>query len=217
MTDKIFKEIFNVTFLIAIFTGVLYLAGYAYHGSYLTELALPHDLFNASFNEMLITGYYMIFIGGFFTIIPAVIITFCLFMCLHLIGQVSEFKLIRKVATILFVNKKNENLVEQPPFLKKLIKVSLSIFCFFLVLFFVWASLHSINTFSSEQATESARNSLIKAKGGTETVTISVNNLKFKGVVLKCSASHCATLNKENNSLLIYPVSSIKNIEIAQK
>ncbi|MCJ8293116.1 MAG: hypothetical protein MJK15_01800 [Colwellia sp.] len=216
MTDKIFKEIFNVTFLIAIFTGILYIAGYSYHGSYVTELTLPHDLFNVSFNEALITGYYMMFLGGFFTVIPAVIVTFLIFMCLHLTGELSELKLVRKIVTFFFVNKKKEHQLEKPPFLKKLIKLSLSVFCFFAALLFIWFSLHSINTFSSEQAVDSAKKSLNKAKKETVGVTISVNNSKFEGVILRCSASHCAILNKESNSLLIYPVSSIKNIEIAQ-
>jgi hypothetical protein len=214
MTDKIFKEIFNVTFIIAIFTGILYIAGYTYHGSYLTALSIPHDLFNVSFNEMLVTGYYMMFIGGFFTVIPAVMITFIIFICLHLTGQLSEIRIVRKIMAFFIAPQRSNNFLEQPPLLKKLIKIALSTFFFFLAILFIWMCLHSVNNFSSEQAIEIAKKNLEKAINDTSDATISVGNLKIKAVILRCSTSHCAVLNKESNSLFIYPISSINYIDI---
>jgi hypothetical protein len=214
MAEKIFKEIFNVTFIIAVFTGLLYIAGYTYHGSYLSALFLPHDLFSVSFNEILVMGYYMLFIGGIFATFPAVIISLCVFMYLHLIGQLSQLKIIRRVIHFFFASNNNDNLLEKPEFLKKLIQLSLSILYFFVAILVVWFSLYTINNFSSEQATESAEITLVKAKEGVNSVTISINKTTIEGVILRCSQSHCAIFNNKKENILIYPVASIKNIEI---
>ncbi len=217
MTDKILKEIFNVTFLLAIITGLLFFAGSVFHSSYIQELSLPHDLFNISFNETLITGFFVIFVGSIYTIASAVLVALCIFMCLHMIGQLSEIRTIREIYGFFLTSESKDNFLDQPEPLKKIIRLSLKIVIFLIFVLFLWIGLFTVNQFSSHQASESANKSYTAAKAGSGNVVIDVDNLRIRGVILKCSLTHCGVFDNNSNNILVFPVSSIKNIEILHK
>ncbi|WP_318493068.1 hypothetical protein [Photobacterium leiognathi] len=217
MLTRIIKELFNVSFILALFTSVLYIAGSDFNYGYLKALSIPSDLFKSSFYETLENGFTMIYLGGIYTVIPAVFISFILYLYIYLIGEISLIPIVRKIVINIPLKNKVDGDFRKPKIILKLIKVSFLFLIFTITLFIIGFLLYQVNVFASEQGFEAATRELEKAKIDKDKTNIVINNKTILGSILKCSSTHCAIYDKTRNGIIIYPINSIISIEVTMK
>ncbi|MCG6202746.1 hypothetical protein [Psychromonas antarctica] len=213
---KLINEISSATFLLTLFTGLLYISGDAYIYGYLDELSLVQKLFMPSFNETLSQGFIMLFIGGIYLVIPSFFIAILFYSYMFMIGEISEVAFIRKIWNFIFPSSKREREYKKPELITRILNLALTflVFTMFIALFLF--TIFKVIDFASVQGKEQAQKDLIKFKSFNEYNEIIIAEKNVKGAVLRCSSTHCAVYIKEKNIIKTVPVSSIKSISIEQ-
>jgi hypothetical protein len=213
---RIISEISSTTFILALLTGLLYISGDSYIHGYLEQLSLTPRMFIPSFNEILSHGFYMLFIGGIYLIIPTFFIVFLFCSYIYMIGEISEIAFIRKVWNLLFSISKKESEYKKPKFISKTLNLALTILVFTLFTAVLLFTIYKVTDFSSKQGKEQGEKYLTELTSSLEANEIIIDSNTIQGSVVRCSSTHCAIYIKEKNIIKTVPVSSIKSISIEQ-
>ena len=214
---KIISEISSATFLLALFTGLLYISGDSYIHGYLEQLSLTHRMFVPAFNEVLSHGFYMLFIGGIYLVIPTFLTMFLFYCYIYMIGEISEIAFIRKIFNVLFsIPKKKESEYKKPKLITKITNLALTTLVFTSFIAVLLFTIYKLTNFSTSQGKEQGDRYLKELISSSETNEILIESSSVKGSVVRCSSSHCAIYIKEKNIIKTVPVSSIKSISVEQ-
>lgn len=210
--NKIISEIGSASFLLALLTGMLYVSGDAYLSSYLQELELPAGLFQYPLNEVLSHGFYMFFIGGIFLVIPSIFIATLFFLYAHMIGEVSNIGVVRKIWGFLFHPENNVDQPRKPKLVSKVVNLSLAsvVFVFFLALL-LFTTYQAIE-FSSKKGREGAKSRIKELISMVEHSEIKMKGFSLLASTIRCSSTHCALYVPEISEIRVVPVADIEAI-----
>jgi hypothetical protein len=212
---RIIGEISSATFLLALFTGLLYISGDSYIYGYLEQLSLTPRMFVPSFNEILSHGFYMLFIGGIYLIIPTFLIVFLFYCYSYMIGEISEIGFIRKIFNfIFFIPQKKESEYKKPKLISKITNLALTTLVFTSFIAVLLFTIYKVTNFSFSQGKEQGEKYLKMLILSSESNKIFIGSNPIQGSIVRCSSTHCAVYIKEKNVIKTVPVSNIKSISV---
>lgn len=208
------REIKNMSLILAFVTASLYVYGLTFHQGYLKYWGLEESLFLPSFEQALFHGFLASSYLGAKTLVPFLGVSVALFAAIAFFAWLA--KVLREKAW--YQNRFGEkvtktkngewpNYIQWAALLVAFAYWALTSFFFLMVMLAIAGKMGG--TIAADQHDQFNRSTEAEVN-----VHLSSGD-EFKGFTITCSSEHCAFL--VNNTVKMYPLSSISLIESAPK
>jgi hypothetical protein len=204
VADKtsLIRELLSASILLTVATSLLYLSGFSYISSYLSEWGIEPSLFTPNMQDALVHGAGNWFFAGIYIVFFATILGVTLYLSFYTLSDLSKIQIVRKLTSAVYDNIKpahREN-IEPPVIIKTLTSRSIQFLMMVGFLSIILFIFHKLIGFSSMLGIENAQREYIELSTGkpikqelfTRLKTLKIDDSEVEGYILANSDSMIA-------------------------